>query len=752
MSQILITSSVLILALLLLRLIFAQKVSRRLIYGAWVLVALRLLIPVQIGQLDFSVLTLAQPVMEAMDARFEDAVLGNAPEISYQEQVQSYIEKDQSVFIPEVQAQIKQEMSQGTQSSAEIYGKLQEKFPQQEILTQVGQEKVYGAVGFENAALLQNADTLAVTVWLVGIAVMAVWFAVINLRHSRSLRRGAGKLDCDSPIPVYQTENAASPCLMGLLRPAVYLTTASTASEESRRHVLTHELTHYRHGDHIWALVRCVCLCVYWFHPLVWVAAWVSRRDCEMACDEGALSQLGEGERIAYGRTLLEVVSHAATPAGLLQTATAMAETKKQLKERVHYIARKPKLSGLAAVCMVLLCLFVTGCAVTGPAAVSMDDPLQPPVDTDVPAYTGRFAMYDQLGWVELGDGDTAMFHQSTSYPIADETLLRNGLEVGPAVCVSIYRYSGTCVKAGDTYTLTVEKVERAFELQYRHPQALAAALAADHDSADYEKMYRGEYVECTGEPVTKVVFRMEGEKVTYLEVYHNDALYAQCDFYANGNTKTLEVTGDSDTDAYRAEYYETGLLQSYRREKSDSFYLETYNQHGDLVSSGEYRVDYRLGGHEYEYEYYQDGTKKQSWDYSVGEGASVRRLECHVEYYPDGSRKTVRAYYGNGNLEYHWQYDERGCLTLSESYYADGTLESYRREERVFSELGVMLDWKTYDENGTLLYHEEYYETGVKKSMRMYYADGQLQVHQEYDAQGNTTRSESYNWDGSPL
>ena len=45
MSEILITSSALILAVILLRLFFRNKVSRGLIYGAWLLVALRLLIP-----------------------------------------------------------------------------------------------------------------------------------------------------------------------------------------------------------------------------------------------------------------------------------------------------------------------------------------------------------------------------------------------------------------------------------------------------------------------------------------------------------------------------------------------------------------------------------------------------------------------------------------------------------------------------------------------------------------------------------
>lgn len=367
MKEILITSSVLIAVLLLLRVIFAKKVSRMLIYSAWALVALRLLIPVQIGQLDFSMLTAAKPVIEAVDERVEDAILGTAPEKSYEYHIQHYIEKDPSVFIPEVQEQIQQEISQGTQTQEEIFEKIQQEFPEQEILTPEGQETVQMLVGMENATRLHNADTIVATIWLAGIAIMAIWFTIVNLRYSRMLRRNREKLDCDSPIPVYVSERVGSPCLVGFFRPAIYLTPESAEDPTVLRHVLTHELTHYAHKDHIWSVVRCVCLCVYWFDPLVWVAAWFSRRDCELACDEGALKRLGEGERIAYGKSLLDVVSHASTPANLMQTATSMNETKKQLKERVNFIVKKQKISIIAAVCMVIVCAIVAGCAAAGP-------------------------------------------------------------------------------------------------------------------------------------------------------------------------------------------------------------------------------------------------------------------------------------------------------------------------------------------------------------------------------------------------
>ncbi len=50
--------------------------------------------------------------------------------------------------------------------------------------------------------------------------------------------------------------------------------------------------------------LRSVCLAVYWFDPLVWIAAAVSKADGELACDEAAIQALGEGERIPYGKTL----------------------------------------------------------------------------------------------------------------------------------------------------------------------------------------------------------------------------------------------------------------------------------------------------------------------------------------------------------------------------------------------------------------------------------------------------------------
>ena len=153
---------------------------------------------------------------------------------------------------------------------------------------------------------------LATILWIAGMLAVALWFLAANISFQKSLRSSREALDCpESPVPVWVSGIVSTPCLFGLFRPGVYLTPDCATDPESRHHVLTHELTHLRHWDHIWSFVRCLCLCIFWFHPLVWVAAHLSKQDCELACDEGALKRLGEEQRIAYGQTIVELAATA---------------------------------------------------------------------------------------------------------------------------------------------------------------------------------------------------------------------------------------------------------------------------------------------------------------------------------------------------------------------------------------------------------------------------------------------------------
>ena len=66
--------------------------------------------------------------------------------------------------------------------------------------------------------------------WLAGTAATGAAFALSNLRFARRLRRARVPLEgADCPLPVYLADDLPSPCLFGLLRPAVYLTSAAAS-------------------------------------------------------------------------------------------------------------------------------------------------------------------------------------------------------------------------------------------------------------------------------------------------------------------------------------------------------------------------------------------------------------------------------------------------------------------------------------------------------------------------------------------
>ena len=99
--------------------------------------------------------------------------------------------------------------------------------------------------------------------WLAGAGVAALVLLLSNLRFYGRLRRARTRLEgTDCPLAVYAAPGLPSPCLFGLLRPAVYVTPETAADSAMFRHVLAHEYTHYKHGDHIWSLLRCAALAV----------------------------------------------------------------------------------------------------------------------------------------------------------------------------------------------------------------------------------------------------------------------------------------------------------------------------------------------------------------------------------------------------------------------------------------------------------------------------------------------------------
>lgn len=378
MREILITSTVLILCVLLIRRVFRGKISSRLQYALWILVVIRLIVPISaefdLGSFsDFRLMDLVERDDSGIGERLDET-------IRLEEPIQMSVNANSVLFRLFTTDEIRETI---------------------EGMPNDGPTSVFlaGTLGFSRLDVLWFF-------WGTGAFVVGVWILAANLVFSRRLRKARQPFDLSEEVKtavlayqtskegkatagvqseedsqgrkkcsrfsrrkdrlpaIYLAEGISSPCLYGFPgQEAVYLTADVIDDAEKLRHVLVHELVHKKHGDSFWALLRGVLVTVYWFHPLVWVAAVCSKRDCELACDEGALILLGEEERISYGETLLSIITRKGRVSDLVCTATTMTGSGKSVKERIRFIAKEPKVIYAAVAGALFLiaavCLFV---------------------------------------------------------------------------------------------------------------------------------------------------------------------------------------------------------------------------------------------------------------------------------------------------------------------------------------------------------------------------------------------------------
>lgn len=338
-----------------LRYLLRGRIGVRLQYALWLLVLVRLLLPVSLGSTDISLMSVVEkaPAVQAVESvRNVDAIW---------------------------------QAEDGTVEGTPSGGGMRDA-PVKVAPAATSTERFHRM----EAALAVRRVLLPV--WWCGAGVTLLAFLAANIRFAGRLRKTRRPLAMEgAALTVYVVEERAAPCLFGLFRPAVYVTPDAAADATLLRHTVAHETTHFRHGDHVWALLRTVCLALHWWDPLVWWAARLSRQDGELVCDEATIARLGEGERAAYGRTLIRMAC--GSGAHPLLTATAMDGGKTSLHERITLLAKKPRTAAAAAVIVVLAAALCAGCVFTGAKKLPED---ASPVAVTMAALTEK-----QLGAVD---------------------------------------------------------------------------------------------------------------------------------------------------------------------------------------------------------------------------------------------------------------------------------------------------------------------------------------------------------------
>lgn len=308
MREIMISSTVMILLVMLFRVIFRGKVRHCLIYAMWLFVALRLLVPVNIGTFSFGVSGMMN-------------------------QVQNHTENTKEIETDKMQ--------EGSSNTVVLHKNI----TTNSKMT-VPEEKETPAQISAQEKMQEAWKAYKDKIWLAGTCSILLVVLAANIFYVHKLKKNRKSFDKfrEGKLPVYVTENVQVPCLYGVFKTEIYLPAQrlDQLTEEQVKWIICHEECHYRQGDHIWSLLRILLTAVYWFHPLVWAAAYLSKKDAEISCDEKVLVNSNLTQKIAYGRTLICVASKE-QKISVFYPTTAAAGTKKELKNRMRKIVEENK-------------------------------------------------------------------------------------------------------------------------------------------------------------------------------------------------------------------------------------------------------------------------------------------------------------------------------------------------------------------------------------------------------------------------
>ena len=301
------TVSALILAVLLVRAIFKNRVPKRMVYALWLVVLVKLCLPGTLVSL---------PILPAEETA--------APV--------------QRVELPAQTAPVVLQPAQAV---------TQPQVPVQQPVSPAQEATEPAAKPLTTIQILQ-------IVWAIGSALLGLWLLSTWLVFTIRLHKSRRFLGRQGRTRIYVSSAVKSPCLAGLI-PAVYLT-EDVLQTDSTELILRHELTHLRHLDFLWSLCRTAAVIVYWWNPFIWLAAICSKRDAELACDEAVAAGLSDAQRLAYARAIL-----AQAP----RRAAALSLAGPPVRERILFLTKKQRTSVLCAILALLLVISAAGCSLT---------------------------------------------------------------------------------------------------------------------------------------------------------------------------------------------------------------------------------------------------------------------------------------------------------------------------------------------------------------------------------------------------
>ncbi|MBS4173833.1 M56 family metallopeptidase [Bacillus sp. FJAT-49736] len=320
--------SILALGILAVKAIFRQRLSAKLHYYIWILLVLRLIVPLDI-QSHISFMNFIPIEQKELDPHF----------IAEQ-------------YVPNI-------IPNSTTTT--------ENTPSIEESNALADPGIIGAIfSYDTAAVL----------WIIGVSSILLYILCVNILMRAKLKKCSvceredlieileaerSKLKVNSRIKIIYSNYSKSPAVYGIIHPKIIIPEEliDKLTPEEFGFVLSHELTHIKNKDLVVNTLLMIVKAIYWFNPLIWYSLNQVKQDCEVACDASVISTLKTEEVKKYGQTIINMLrlfSEKRSTTGTLGYAS------KYNKRRIVMITQFKKSSAICAVLALSLTVMV-GCS-----------------------------------------------------------------------------------------------------------------------------------------------------------------------------------------------------------------------------------------------------------------------------------------------------------------------------------------------------------------------------------------------------
>ena len=323
------TVSAVLLPLLLATRWLQSRVKAKSLYILWLLLAVRLVVPVEI--------TLPKPAVTVQVPQYEVTIPTNRPSEELPNDQLSPVEPNVEPSLPQTEQE-----------------------PDLTAQTEVPVAVVLGTLwltGVFAIALIQISS------YLVTRRALLRWARPVSPETREQIEHLALRLGLKRGFQVRRSDRVRTAMVLGVLRPVLLI-----PQEECDPLVVLHELNHLRRRDLEYKGLMMAACWLHWFNPLVWWMSRVAGRNLELCCDEDVAGKENSAFRHRYGRLLLECATEGAGPV----LSSRFGSSKEELKARLTnlFVAKK---RGRALVCLALACAVLAGglvaCEQTQPPA-----------------------------------------------------------------------------------------------------------------------------------------------------------------------------------------------------------------------------------------------------------------------------------------------------------------------------------------------------------------------------------------------